>query len=108
MTHGRIRLTIAMHDFLDNIRFLVASLHDRPTRFREVVPTPLALIGATDAAAPGMGGVFFLPGVSGPLPCLWRAPFPSAIQTALISWTNPNGTITNLDLELAGTIAQHM
>ena len=104
---ARIRLTQAMDDFLDDIRFLVASLHDRPTRFREVVPTPLALIGATDAAAPGMGGVFFLPTPTGHQPCLWRAPFPPAIQHALVSWTNPTGTITNSDLELAGTIAQH-
>ena len=34
-------------------------------------------------------------------------PIPPAIQNALVSWANPAGTITNLDLELAGTIAQH-
>ena len=35
-------------------------------------------------------------------------PIPPAIQNALVSWNNPTLTITNLDLELAGTIAQHM
>jgi hypothetical protein len=104
----RIRLTSSAHDFLDDIRWLVQSLHTRPTRFREVVPTEVRVLGACDACQQGMGGVMFLPAEDGiPEPVLWRAPFPLEIQQQLVSWANPAGTITNSDLELAGTIAHH-
>jgi hypothetical protein len=105
----RIRLTPHMHDFLDDIRWLVQDLQHRPTRLREIVDTPVAAIGATDAAAPGMGGVIFVQEhTTGTLhPLLWRAPFPPAVQTNIVSTQNPTGSITNSDLELAGTIAQH-
>jgi hypothetical protein len=104
----RIRLTTGAHDFLDDIRWLVQSLHHRPTRFREVVPTAVRVVGTCDACRQGMGGVMFLPAADGvPEPLLWRATFPATLQSQLVSWDNPNGTITNSDLELAGTIAQH-
>jgi hypothetical protein len=104
----RIRLTSSAHDFLDDIRWLVQSLHTRPTRFREVVPTDVRVLGACDACQQGMGGVMFLPAADEVAePVLWRAPFPLELQRQLVSWANPTGVITNSDLELAGTIAQH-
>ena len=104
----RLRLTSATHDFLDDIRWLVQTLHARPTRFREVVPTTLRTVGACDACQQGMGGVLFLPTKQGTFKAiLWRAPFPAQVQNQLVSWSNPAGTISNSDLELAGTIAQH-
>ncbi|MGH7974644.1 MAG: hypothetical protein ACREBR_03895, partial [bacterium] len=36
---------------------------------------------------------------------LWRARFPPIITSSLVSFERPQGTITNSDLELAGTIA---
>ena len=63
-----------------------------------------------------MGGVWFPP-VASPLsinhpasrqlhePVLWRARFPKAVQESLVSTSNPAGTLTNSDLELAGAIA---
>jgi hypothetical protein len=105
----RIRITTHMHDFLDDVRWVVQDLHARPTRLRELVDTPPAAIGASDAAGPGMGGVLFVrdatTGTTHPL--LWRAPFPLEVQQAIVSSNNPTGSITNSDLELAGTIAQH-
>lgn len=107
-TRRRIRLTQNIHDMLHDIRWLAQDLGQRPTRFREVVPTKLAAIGACDAAATGMGGVFFLPHADGSLsPYLWRQPFPPHITQKVVSWKNPQGTLTNSDLELAGTIAHH-
>lgn len=52
-----------------------------------------------------MGGVW-LPAVtnSNLTPILWRSEFPSDIQKDLVSFKNPNGSITNSDLELAGCI----
>jgi hypothetical protein len=59
--------------------------------------------GATDAAKAGMGGIWFVDGKA----ILWRVRFPPEIQASLVSTTNLTGTITNSDLELAATIAQH-
>ena len=75
----RIRLTPHLHDFLEDIRWVVRDLQHRPTRLRELVDTPVAAIGASDAAAPGMGGVIFVPDRrTGQVhPPLWRAPFPT-------------------------------
>jgi hypothetical protein len=98
-----------MHAFLDDIRWIVQDLHSRPTRLRELVDTPVAAIGASDAAAAGMGGVIFVRDhPTGTLhPFLWRAPFPTTIQCSVVSSSNPAGSVTNSDLELAGTIAHH-
>ena len=38
-------------------------------------------------------------------PLLWRALFPPEIADALVSWTNPDGSISISDLELAGVLA---
>ena len=102
----RIRLTAGLHDFLDDIRHLVADLTHRPTRYRELVPTDPVVIGASDAAGPGMGGVFFHKQGGQTKAYLWRKPFPDSVQRNLVSYENPTGTITNSDLELAGTIGQ--
>jgi len=40
-------------------------------------------------------------------PTLWRSPFCPSTQAKLVSFTNPTGTITNSDLELAATVVQH-
>jgi hypothetical protein len=107
-TRSRIPLSQDLHDFLDDLRTLVVSLAERPTRLREIVPTAPHVVGASDAAGPGMGGVAFLPlPGGGHQPVLWRAPFDPPTQQSLVSFTNPTGTISNSDLELAGTIAQH-
>jgi hypothetical protein len=38
---------------------------------------------------------------------VWRHRFPAAVQKNLVSTTQPHGTVTNSDLELAATIIQH-
>ena len=60
-----------------------------------------------------MGGVFFVPTPESTeeSPCynsyVWQTPFPAFVQEGLVTWTQPNGTITNSDLELAATVAQN-
>ena len=55
-----------------------------------------------------MGGPFFVPNpyTEDPVPYVWRARFPPEIQARLVSEHNPQGSITNSDLELAGAIGQ--
>jgi hypothetical protein len=40
-------------------------------------------------------------------PLLWRSKFEERVTIQLVTFTNPVGTITNSDLELAASIAQH-
>jgi hypothetical protein len=113
----RIKITNEVRDQLRDFLWLSEDLCNRPTHLAEVVPTPPSYVGAMDAAKTGMGGVWFPPGPAVPLsihphkknrlqePCLWRAPFPPRIQRKLVSSSNMHGTITNSDLELAGTVA---
>jgi hypothetical protein len=120
--HGnRVRLDRGVHDTLEDLRWLAGDLADRPTRLFEIVPQSRAeLLGTTDACGYGMGGVGFVASSSlrirdttptSPLtpftPILWRAPFPPAVTAKLVSFKNPQGSITNSDLELAATIAHH-
>jgi len=103
----RIRITRAMRDQLDDFEHLAHDLSSRPTALAELVPDHPVAVGPHDASGDGMGGVW-LPAISHtPLtPILWRAQFPRHISEALVSFTNPHGSITNSDLELAGLIAQ--
>ena len=67
------------------------------------MPKDTKCLGATDAAKPGMGGVYFLLDEG---PCVWRYPFPDEVQRCLVSWENPKGDITNSDLEHTGELGQ--
>lgn len=105
----RLRLTNAVHDFLDDFRLLAKDVANRPTRIAELVPDVYpATLGACDAAGQGMGGVHFVPDKDGTIiPILWRQRFPPWISNRLVSFSNPDGDVTNSDLELAGSVAQN-
>jgi hypothetical protein len=104
---SRLKLNKGVHDFLEDFRWLARELSQRPTRLGELLPGHPIAIGTTDAAGPGMGGIFFTPAPSGTQAFLWREPFPLQVQSKLITWDNPKGSLTNSDLELAGAVAQH-
>ena len=118
---ARLRLTKGVHQILDDFRWLAADLSTRPTRLAELLPGTPRVYGACDAAGAGMGGVFFapLPTAQCAAPSsapsdrhphcafLWREPFDTAIQSDIVSFDRPNGTISNSDLELCGNVAHH-
>lgn len=103
----RLRITPAMRDMLEDFEHLTTTLANRPTELAELVPDHPVAIGPHDASGRGMGGVW-LPATthSNLQPTLWRAQFPQHIQDRLVSTNNPDGDITNSDLELAGLLAQ--
>ena len=104
----RIRLSADVHRVLEDFRWLAKDVASRPTRLAELLPSRPRIYGACDAAGTGMGGVFFVPDSDGtPTPFLWRERFPESVQSALVSFANPTGTINNSDLELCGNIAHH-
>jgi hypothetical protein len=105
---NRVRVTNHVRATIDDFKWLAQSLQDRPTRLQELVAQPPCLYGTTDASGKGMGGVILPPSNQHATPPrLWRAPFPPTVQAKLASTQNPKGAITNSDLELAATMAQH-
>lgn len=97
-----------MRDQIDDFEYLAKDLAARPTLIAELVPDHPVAVGPHDASGKGMGGVW-LPSVthSNLEPTLWRAKFPESIRKELVSFDNPEGTINNSQLELAGGIAQN-
>jgi hypothetical protein len=93
----RLRLPQAVHDQLDNLRWIASSLRTRPTRWAEIVHSSPTCMGTVDASGLGMGGVW-LPTTSKSPPLLWRSPFDRTITNKLVTADNPAGTITNSDL----------
>ena len=103
-----LRLSPTLHGFLDDFRWLAKDLMSRPTRIAEIIPNRHpATNGACDAAASGMGGVHLVPIDTKETPLLRRQRFLDWIRRDLCSFANPKGSITNSDLELAGSIANN-
>jgi hypothetical protein len=108
VSNGRIRVSNHVRATLEDFKWLAGSLQDRPTRLQELVAQQPSLYGTTDASGQGMGDTILPPSDTSPVPpLLWRLRFPAAVQQNLVSTTQPNGTVTNSDLELAATIIQH-
>ena len=88
---------------LEDIISLLKILSSRPTHVNELVASMPHFAGYHDAAAEGAGGVWF--SLAEPMqPCVWRDKFPSDIASDVISDDNPNGSLTNSDLELAAEV----
>ena len=106
--NNRVKITKAVKAQLEDLRYLVLDLDRRPTHVDELVPEENPrFMGASDAAKPGMGGVWLPPTNESHLisPLVWRQPFPLGVQQQVVSVENPKGRITNSDLELAATVA---
>jgi hypothetical protein len=102
-----MRLSITVHKVVADFWWLALDLAQRPKRILEVVPSIVPrTMGAQDAAKPGIGGVHFIPLLGGTIELtLCLAPFVLSTQAKLVSFSNPNGTLTNSDLELAASVA---
>jgi len=108
--HDRMPISQATHDALDDFRWLADSVATRPTRWGEIVPQSVPeYLGAEDASAKGMGGVWFPPDsrAHDTPPLLWRHRFDTSITSTVVSWSNPAGVLTNSDLELVAHVAAH-
>jgi len=85
---------------------MAASLQEYPVPMAALVPKAPSYVGAVDASGAGCGG-FWVHTTYGnlPQPVAFRYQFPPKIQQALVTHTNPAGTLTNSDLELAAIVA---
>ena len=86
---------------------LASNVMVQPTHIMELLPAhPAHVYDLCDESKLGFGGVVFsLPSAQIPSIIWCHTPsIPMTLQCALISNDNPAGTLTNLDLELGGTI----
>ena len=88
---------------LKDLCSLIHILGSRPTHVREILVDMPCYVGYHDAAAEGAGGVWFSLVHTMP-PVVWRVGFPLDIAQDVVSLSNPHGSITNSDLELAAEI----
>ncbi len=100
-----IRLNSATKQALVDWKTLLPLATRYPTPCTDLIPAPTDYGGYCDASKAGAGGVWF--GLARKLPpIVWRVPFPSEIQAAVVSANNPKGTISNSDLEMMGLLLQ--
>ena len=104
----RITFHKGVHQALQDFWWLANDIAERPTRIAELIPLPPSALGDHDTSGQGAGGVWFPSATIAPRgaptadPILWRLPWPKDIIDALITDSNPHGTLNNSDLELAG------
>ncbi len=129
---ARIRLSRGVHDCLDDLRWISNDLAARPTRLRarschkrtlnfSEPKTPVdmawAECGSQQSRPPSPSAAnetHVDPDSRSPLasskdegPILWRARFEPDVVQDLVFFDNPSGQVTNSDLDLAATVAQH-
>jgi len=74
-----------------------------PTRCRNLVPAWPDYVGVTDASGHGVGGCIIGENKGVP-PTIFRFQWPPEISNNIVSDDNPEGTISNSDLEMAGLL----
>ena len=84
-------------------RTLLQEAHKNPTKCRQLIVGHPDYIGIMDAAKEGMGGVIIGEN-SACEPTVFRFEWPKEVQNEVVSNDNPNGSITNSDLEMAGLL----
>jgi hypothetical protein len=86
---------------------LIKIMAQRPTHCKELVVNSPGYIGYCDASKIGAGGVW-LSGTLHLSPVVWRLEWPVDIQNNVVSFSNPTGSITNSDLEMAGMLIHYL
>ena len=74
-----------------------------PTKCKNLVTGWPDYVGITDASGHGLGGVIIGENKQVP-PVVFRFQWPTDISASIVSDDNPDGTITNSDLEMAGLL----
>lgn len=93
--------------FLQDWQILLKDTATRPTHVRELILHPACYRGFVDASGWGIGGVWF-PGTHPIRPFVWFVQWPRDIAAAIVTDTNPSGTLSISDLELAGILFHYI
>ncbi|KAL7458421.1 hypothetical protein ACHAWC_009998 [Mediolabrus comicus] len=95
--HQQLKSTI------QSIRTLLRESATNPTKCKQLVRGHPHYVGVKDSSGHGVGGAVV--GETGACkPTVFRVEWPQVIRDRLVSWTNPKGSITNSDLEMAGLL----
>ena len=119
----RVTLSKGVHEDLADFRWLAEDVSNLPTRIYELILLQPTMYGYHNASSYMYGGVVLQvltaiprilplqpsakrssPNPTVDQPMVRRKPFPKDIVDSLVSWTNPQGTVNNSELELAGGI----
>ena len=88
---------------VQDCRTLLRESTTKPTRCKELVAAWPDYIGVKDASGQGVGGIIIGENKEC-IPTVFRLEWPEDIKQDLLSQENPNGRITNSDLEMAGLL----
>ena len=95
----------AFHHKLSDWKALALQAASRTTHLTEIVHREPTHLGFCDASGLGSGGVWINLARTGQN-IVWQHPWNPDIIESLVSSTNPQGTITNSDLELSALVLQ--
>ena len=101
----RVWLSLAFHCKLADWKALALQAASRPTHLAEIIRLEPTHLEFCDASGLGAGGVWFNPARTGQN-LVWRYPWPPDIIASLVCLTNPQGMITNSNLDLSALILQ--
>ncbi len=98
-----LRRNNTLYEALEDCRRFLRQSVSTPTRCQNLVHGWPDIVGVTDASAEGVGGVVFGEGSPTP-PTVFRFQWPDDIRRDVRSASNPDGSITNSDLEMAALV----
>lgn len=100
-----------VHDSIKDFKWMLNEILSRLMIIApELMPLPSSAFGYHDASSDGAGGSWVMAAHISPRgsdtqqPLLWQLEWPQDIKDSLVAFNNPQGTITNSDLELAGSL----
>ena len=96
-----MRVGTPLFQELDGWRALLNTAMASPTKCTELITGHPDVIGIVDASKEGVGGVVVGENLA-VVPTVFRLEWPEEVRALVISDSNPNGKITNSDLECAG------
>jgi hypothetical protein len=101
----RLPLTRLTRHTLRQWATLAATMRHSPVPIATLVPHAPHYFASVDASAQGLGG-FWMPTTltQDNQPRAWRMPLPKHLTSALVSYHNPTGSLTNSELELAAAV----
>jgi hypothetical protein len=98
-----IPLTSELKCILKDWQYMIKYMDTNPTSVLQLVQNYPDYIGYSDSCGMGTGGTWSS-GTKHLSPFLWQLRWPSDIERSLVTSSNPSGTITMNDLELAGMV----
>ena len=99
--------TSLAYRLLYDYRTLIRLIGQRPTHCAQLVTGMPAYVGFCDACKYGAGGVWCA-GSKHLEPIVWRVEWPQSVAASLVSPSNPKGTLTINDLEMAGLLLHYL